>query len=136
MKLQFLFLMLVSFFVLNTTMDAKEGDKQIKIMYFHATTRCEGCILLESYISESINLLFPNELKSGEFTFTSLDFLDEQNANFEKLYKIESQTLIISKIEDGKEVKWVELDKIWDYSNNFKKFKKYISVEMKKFLKS
>ncbi len=136
MKWIFPFLMMISIFMLDTAIEAKAGDTQIKVMYFHGPTRCEGCILLESYISESVSLLYPKELKSGDYTFSSLDFLEEQNADFEKLYKIESQTLIISKIEDGKEVKWVELDKIWDYSNNFKKFKKYISVEMKKFLKS
>jgi hypothetical protein len=50
-------------------------------------------------------------------------------------YQFDSQTLIVSKKINGTEVKWINLDKMWDYLSKPEKFKKYIVKEIKKFTK-
>ncbi len=115
---------------------SKEKSENIKIMYFHATERCQGCLALEGNVVKSVNELYETELKAEMYNYDSIDFLAEENEKFVELYKIETQTLIISKVVEGKEVKWINLDKIWDYAGSYPKMKKYIDREMKKLLKS
>ena len=136
MKKFILCLMLVSLIIpFPTNMLAVEKKDRIDVIYFHATMRCQGCLTIEEYTTNSVKGLFDKQLKDGTITLSSIDFLQEENAHYQEDYKFESQTLILSKKVDGKEVKWKNLDKIWDYSSDFQKFQDYIKLEINKFLK-
>lgn len=115
--------------------DEKFSDARIDIIYFHATVRCQSCLTIEEFTRNSVNSSFEKELKDSSITLTVLDFQDEKNEHFQDDYKFETQTLIISKKIDGKEVKWKNLEKIWDYMNNYEKFRNYITAEVKDFIK-
>lgn len=114
---------------------SQEKNVRIDVMYFHATMRCQGCLAIEENIKNSVNSLYAKELKDSSITLKSLDFLQPENEHFQEDYKFESQTLIISKKVNGKELKWVNLDMIWDYSADYAKFKGYLEEEVKKILK-
>ncbi len=131
------FTLIILFSLLYSTMDILSVEKNVKIevLYFHATMRCQGCLTIEENINNSVNSLFSKELRSGTMTLNSIDFLQPANEHYQNDYKFETQTLIISKKVNGKEVKWKNLDKIWDYANDYDKFKQYIKEEIKKFLK-
>jgi hypothetical protein len=113
---------------------AQNKNVRIDVMYFHATTRCHGCLTIEENINNSMKALYFKELKDSAITLVSIDFLQPENEHFQDDYKFESQTLIISKKVSGKEVKWKNLDKIWDYSGDYQKFQKYIEEEINKIL--
>ncbi|MFA6572404.1 MAG: nitrophenyl compound nitroreductase subunit ArsF family protein, partial [Bacteroidota bacterium] len=113
----------------------KEKKTQIDVMYFHATSRCQGCLTIEEFTKNSLNASFGKELEDSLLVLSSIDFLQAENEHFQDDYKFETQTLILSKKVNGKEVKWKNLDKIWDYSNDYQKFQKYIEKEVKKFIK-
>ena len=104
-------------------------------MYFHATNRCQACLSIEEYTRKAITTFYEKQLKDSTLKFSSLDFLDAPNSHFQDEYKFESQTLIISKKVNNKEVKWKNLDKIWDYVSDFQKFQIYIKDEISQFLK-
>lgn len=136
MKRLLLIFVLTGFALIQTACLAA-GDKaeRLEVLYFHATTRCEGCLAIESNITNSLNLLYSKELKDSSITFKSIDFQEEENERFMDKYKFDTQTLILSKKVNGKEVKWKNLDKIWDYSSDFEKFQSYIHKEADKLLK-
>lgn len=122
-------LLLISIF---NNLKALDQKVQIEVLYFHATTRCQGCITIEEFTKNSINTLFEKQLKDSTIIFKPIDFLQPENEHYRDDYKFEVQTLIISKKVNGKEVKWINLDKIWDYSGDYQKFQKYIEKEIKK----
>ncbi len=126
--------LLMVFITFSSILNAQENKARIDVMYFHATTRCHGCIVIEENTKNSINTLYEKQLKDSTITLTSIDFLQPENEHFQDDYKFESQTLILSKKVNGKEVKWVNLDKIWDYSSDYNKYKNYIEEEIKKLL--
>jgi len=136
MKRFFLSIFIISLlFASSTLVNAQNKKARIDVLYFHATTRCHGCLVIEENIKNSMNNLFDKQLKDSLIISSSLDFLQPENEHYQDDYKFESQTLIISIKKDGKEVKWKNLDKIWDYSSDFQKFQKYIEVEINNFLK-
>jgi hypothetical protein len=130
--LSLLFICLVLTF--STGINAQDKKVRIDVLYFHATMRCQGCLTIEDFTKKSINSLFSKELKDSLIVFSSIDFLQDENAHFQDDYKFDLQTLIISKKVDGKEVKWKNLEKIWDYSSDYKKFQKYIEEEINNLL--
>lgn len=121
--------------IFSTSLNALETKVHIDVLYFHASLRCNGCITIEEFTQNSINSIFEKQLKDSTILIKSIDFQQLENEHFQDDYKFDTQTLIISKKINGKEVKWKNLDKIWDYSSSYKKFQKYIKEEINKFLK-
>jgi hypothetical protein len=115
---------------------SKIDSNRIDVLYFHATVRCQTCITIEEFTKNTLESEFKNELKNGTITFKSIDFLDTLNEHFQDDYKFESQTLILSKKENGKEIKWKNLDKMWDEIADYSRFKKYVVKEIKKMIKN
>jgi hypothetical protein len=114
---------------------SQSKNVRIDVMYFHATIRCQGCLTIEEFIKNSVGSLYAEQLKDSSITLKSIDFLQEENEHYQDDYKFDVQTLIISKKVNGKEVKWKNLDKIWDYSGDYDKFQKYIEEEINDYLK-
>jgi hypothetical protein len=69
----------------------------VEVYYFHMTIRCEACKTVEAEAKKNIELLYPEELKSGKISFTALN-LDEASGRAlgEKL-GVNSQALLIVK---------------------------------------
>jgi hypothetical protein len=114
--------------------DKTKSDTRIDVIYFHATIRCQTCLKIEEFTKNTVNFSFEKELKEGTITFSSLDFLASENEHFQNDYNFDTQTLIISKKVNGKEVKWKNLEKIWDLIADYEKFKKYVDEEIKKLM--
>jgi hypothetical protein len=134
-SLSIAFVVLLSLLFSCSTFAQKE-DVRIDVKYFHATIRCASCIQIEDFISKTVNLAFEKELKDSTIKLTSLDFMQPENEPLMKKYGFDTQALIISKVVDGKEVKFKNLDLIWDYLSDFSKFEKYIEDEIKIFSKN
>ncbi|TAL70535.1 MAG: hypothetical protein EPN82_02675 [Bacteroidetes bacterium] len=130
MKMIFKTLFIVIIFLFPFQLFSKDNQTRIDVIYFHATIRCHTCLTIENNIRNSLLLEFGKELKDSTVILTSLDFLLPENEHYREKYKFDTQTLIISKKENGKEIQWKNLEKIWDFVNDFEKFKKYIKEEI------
>jgi hypothetical protein len=108
----------------------------IDVKYFHATDRCASCIQIEDFITKTVNLAFKKELNDSTIKMISLDFMQPENEPLMEKYEFDTQALIISKVVNGKEVKFKNLDLIWDYLSDFSKFEKYVEEEIKELLKN
>lgn len=136
-NLLILFVLGILMLVIPQTIFAKEikSNLKVEIIYFHATIRCEACLLIENQSREIINLTYQNELKNRTLSFESLDFQDDKNQKYVEQYEIETQTLIVQIVSGSKVIKWKKLEKIWDYLNNFDKFHQYLVNEINEYLK-
>jgi hypothetical protein len=54
------------------------NSAKVSVYYFHFTRRCTTCMAVEENARKAVEALYPNEVKSGEYSFTSLN-LDEAN---------------------------------------------------------
>ena len=52
------------------------NTSNVNVYYFHFTRRCATCLAVEENARKAIEALYPNEIKAGEYSFTSLN-LDE-----------------------------------------------------------
>jgi len=94
--------------------------------YFHGDMRCPTCYKLEQYSKEAIESNFKDALASGKLEFRVINIEDKGNEHYGKDYQLYTKSLILSLVKDGKETKWNNMDKIWEYVGNKQKFIDYV----------
>lgn len=52
------------------------STSNVNVYYFHFTRRCATCMAVEENAKKAVESLYPNEVKTGEYSFASLN-LDE-----------------------------------------------------------
>ncbi len=103
--------------------------------YFHGTFRCPTCHKLEQYSKEAIEANFKNELTSGKMVFKTVNVDEKANEHFVNDYQLYTKSLVISLVRGGKEEKFKNLTKIWEYVGNKQRFYDYVWDEIAAFLK-
>jgi len=116
--------------------DSTKNQKsdQIVAYYLHMNRRCMTCGKLEAYSQEAITAGFAEQLKDSTIVWRVENFEQEGNEHFAKDYKLYSQSLILSRVRNGKEVEWKSLDQIWNLVRDKEKFIVYVQTEIQKFM--
>ncbi len=68
---------------------------QVDVYYFHFSRRCATCLKVEKVTRESLESLFPDQVKKGEIAFQSINLDEEEGENLGEKYGIEGQTLVV-----------------------------------------
>lgn len=114
------------------------GDRQdahVVAYYFHGTFRCPTCHKLEQYSKEAIETNFKDVLASGKLEFKVVNVEEKGNEHYVNDYQLYTKAVILLLVKDGKEIKWNNLDKIWEYAGNKQKFLDYVRSGVADFLK-
>jgi len=64
-----------------------------------------------------------------------INYEEKGNEHFWGDYKLTAQSLILSKVQDGKELRWKNLEKVWDLTYDKGKFFQYVEDELRAFMK-
>ena len=116
---------------------AAEDSKGAHVVatYFHGAFRCSTCHKLEQYSKEAIETNFKDALASGKLEFKIVNVEDRGNEHYANDYQLYTKSLILSLVKGGKEIKWKNMDKIWEYVGNKKRFIDYVKSEVADLLK-
>jgi hypothetical protein len=120
-------------FLIFAGQDISQG--KVVAYYFHGDLRCPTCHKLEQYSKEAIEANFKDALTSGKLEFKVVNIEDRGNKRYGKDYKLYTKALVLSLIKDGKQIKWINLDKIWEYVGNKQRFIDYVRSGVADFLK-
>ena len=102
--------------------------------YFHGTYRCLKCKKIEQFSREAVHKYFADRLEDGSLTYKALNTDQPENRHFLQDYQLYTKSLVIVLMKDGKQVKWKNLEKVWQYLNDRETFFKYVQAEIEKFL--
>jgi hypothetical protein len=126
------FFFIISTLFLSTIGYAKEN--KVIAYYFHGSFRCPTCHKLEQYSKEAIEENFKDEIAHGALEFAVINVEEKGNKHFVNEYQLYTKSLVISRIEDGKETKHKNLEKIWEYVRDKQKFFDYVTGEIQAYL--
>ncbi|MFA5063629.1 MAG: nitrophenyl compound nitroreductase subunit ArsF family protein [Candidatus Omnitrophota bacterium] len=129
-----LIIILISSGVVFSFAADKQASSKVTAYYFHGNFRCPTCYKLETYSREAIETNFKDELNSGKLVFNVINTDENENSHFINDYRLYTKSLILSLVKDGKQVRWVNLDKIWEYAGNKQKFIEYVKSGVVDFL--
>lgn len=110
-------------------------DRHIKAYYFHGNFRCYSCKKIEQFSRESIETYFAEQLKNGLLTFQAINTDQPENKHFIQDYQLVTKSLVLVEYKNGKQVKWKNLEKVWQLLNNEEAFSNYVKTETEKYLK-
>ena len=73
----------------------KTVSAKIEVYYFHFTRRCSTCMSVEENAKKSIEALYPDKVKAGEYIFKSVNLDDTSSKVLAEKYGIGGQTLLV-----------------------------------------
>lgn len=71
------------------------NSSDVNVYYFHFTQRCATCLAVEENARTTIETLYPNELKTGEYAFTSLNLDDASTKEIANKLGVGGQSMIV-----------------------------------------
>ncbi|MFA6384122.1 MAG: nitrophenyl compound nitroreductase subunit ArsF family protein [Candidatus Omnitrophota bacterium] len=109
--------------LVSSAFAAQDGNgSRVVAYYFHGTMRCPTCRNLERYSKEALETYFKDAFASGKLEFNVLNVEQKANEHYANDYQLYTKSLVLTLVKDGKQVKWINLDKIWEYVRNKRKF--------------
>jgi hypothetical protein len=80
----------------NSNVVAQKAElSNVNVYYFHFTRRCATCLAVEENARKAVEALYPNEVKTGEYTFKALNLDEGSNKEIAKNLGIGGQTLLV-----------------------------------------
>lgn len=111
---------------------ATKGAKLI-VYYFHTTTRCISCYKIENLTHGSLESDFVAELTGGEIEWRPVNIDTPGNGHFAKEYALYTKSVVLSAVQDGREVRWKNLDRVWHLLDDPTGFRQYVADEIRTF---
>jgi hypothetical protein len=71
------------------------NSAKVSVYYFHFTRRCATCMAVEENAHKAVEALYPNEVKSGEYSFTSLNLDEASTKGIADKLGVGGQTLLV-----------------------------------------
>ena len=119
------------------TLKATSGEKhQVVVYYFYTTQRCSSCLKIEAFTKETLDSAYSAQLKDSliVWRFTNID--EKANEHFQDDYQLYTKSVIISDVVDGKQIRWKNMEKIWEYLDDKAAFQAYIISGIDSYLKA
>jgi len=112
----------------------KKNDFKVIAYYFHGAFRCATCRRLEELSNEAVKTGFPKELKGGVIEWRAVNVEEKDTEHFVQDYKLYTKSLVLAEMNGDKQVKWKNLEKIWDLVKDKEAFINYVQDEVKMYL--
>jgi hypothetical protein len=117
--------------------DNKAGDSEkVIVYYFHGTRRCASCMKIEAYTEEAIDSAFADQLGDGSMEWLVINTDEEENRHYNEDYQLYTKSVVVSRVVDGAETDWKNLDKIWKLLGDKQEFQNYIRAEVASFIET
>ncbi len=119
----------------KVNIDQTENPSVVVVYYFHGNMRCGACRTIENLTKRAVEEGFADEIKSGSVKFVEVNVEQGGNEHYVKQYGLSTRSVVVSKLESGKEVDWRRLDKVWKLLRNQQGFIDYVQGEIKSLVK-
>lgn len=117
-----------------TATPSKTPSHYFTATYFHGSFRCGTCQRIETLSKQAVTNHFDDALKNGTLVWRAVNVDEPDNRHYTKEYGLYTRSLIISEVKDGKEIRWKNLEKVWDFVRNDDAFDRYVSSEIKEWM--
>lgn len=119
----------------GATAEAPAAGKHFVAYYLHGKARCVSCTTIERLTKNALDTHFADAQKSGLMEVRLINVETSENRHYIQDYQITNQSVILSELQDGKEVRWKNLKQVWRLFRDETAFDDYIRTETEAFLK-
>ncbi len=115
--------------------ESLEGGRQVIAYYFLGKVRCSSCRKIEETAGRTIGESFRKELDSRRLRFLVVNVDEPGNRHYVQDFGLESSTLVLVEMRDGKPVEWKKLPEVWTLVEDVPRLEKYIRDEIRSKLR-
>ena len=115
--------------------EAPAAGKHFVAYYLHGKARCVSCTTIERLTKNALDTHFADAQKTGLMEVRLVNVETPENRHYIQDYQITNQSVILSELQDGKEVRWKNLKQVWRLFRDETAFDDYIRTETEAFLK-
>jgi hypothetical protein len=114
--------------------EKNEAPKEyVWVVYFHQVPGCDNCRLMSKYAYETVKESFADEVKNRKIVLRYQDFEDKKNIELVRRLNVNSPTLVIIQVRDGKPVKAKRALEIWSHAADRENLMFYLEAEIKAY---
>jgi hypothetical protein len=111
-----------------------ESSSTIVITYFHTTARCLSCLKIEELTNATMTMRFAGPIAEKRVVWRLVNTDEPPNAHYVKDYGLYTKSVVVSELKAGKEVRWKNLDQVWQMLGNPDAFQEYVEREVRAYL--
>ena len=115
--------------------EQQKQNSQLTVYYFHGNIRCPTCHKLETYAKEAMDTYFADEIASNEIVWKIVNLDKPGNRHFIEDYKLVTKSVVLSQVIEDKEIKWKNLDQVWQKVRNRESYLQYVRDSIQNFRK-
>ncbi len=113
-----------------------ESARVINVTYFHGNMRCVSCKKIEAFTEEAVKSFFADDMKSKKVNYRVVNVEEKGNEHFVQDYQLYTKSVIVTDNAAGKEIRWKNLPKVWEFLHDKEAFKQYIRDEILSYQKA
>ena len=106
----------------------------VRVYYFHGNARCVSCRKIEALAAETVRATFADEVKQGKVEWRVVNVEEPANKHFIQDYRLYTKSLVVVDLVDGTQVRWKNLERIWELLREDEVFRQYVRDEVRSFL--
>ena len=106
----------------------------VRVYYFHGNARCVSCRKIEALAGESVRAAFADEMKQGKVEWLVVNVEAPSNKHFIQDYKLYTKSLVVVDLVEGTQVRWKNLERIWELLREDEAFRQYVQGEVRSYL--
>ena len=111
-----------------------EPPATVFVTYFHTTARCASCLKIEDLTNATMTTRFAGPIAEKRIVWRSLNLDEPANNHFAKDYGLYTKSVVVSEVKEGREIRWKNLEKVWDLLGDPAGFQGYVEREVQAFL--
>lgn len=108
----------------------------VRVTYFHTTARCVSCYKIEALSETTVRATFGAALSQGDLVWRTINLDEPGSAHFVHDYGLFTKSVIVSEVVGGTEVRFKNLDRVWNLLGDEQAFSQYVADEVRGFLGS
>jgi hypothetical protein len=113
--------------------DPEGPERQVTVYYFCNTVRCPSCHKIENWSHEAVTTSFEDELVEGLLRWSMVNTDLKEYAHYIDDYELFTKQVVLVERVKGEQMRWRNLDQVWDLLGSQDKFAAYIVDEIEQF---
>lgn len=122
----------------STLPDSPAGQPSawVSVRYFYHTLRCPACEVIEILARKTVEHDFAEEFAASRIKWDTVNMDLPENRLYQDRYGLQAPSVVVSEFRGDEEIRWKNLESVWELYENEIEFRRYVHDEVEAFLKS
>lgn len=118
----------------NETLETPPLETGYVMYYFSQGKDCSTCDKIEAYALEELDTHFSSQLEDETLVWQKVDTDQPEYEHFNTDFNLYTKSIVLVQYQDGAQVKWENLEEVWDLVYEKPAYLDYIKTRTSEFM--